>query len=451
MFKVVKKLIAIPFRWREISQNPLLFFTKRTVTNNEIIDLELFPHFKTFLLCKPEYIEHVLVKNNRKYHKSKAYKFLKIVLGNGLLTSDGEFWRRQRRIAQPAFHKQVLASFTKEIESLADNVVTRWNRSLEEGNEVLNIADEMMKLTVSITANLLFGADISKKEERILFLVGEINEKTSNFLKSPVIVPLWIPTPGNKIFNKQLDELNQIINEIIETRRKNPAAKRNDLLQMLMDSEDEETGEKMNDQQLKDEVMTLFLAGSETSSNALAWTLLLLSNYHKENNKVLDEIHSVVSEGLSGLDALKSLKYLNLVMQEALRMYPPAWILAREAIQDDEIGGIKIKKGSQVYISIHGMHQHPKYWNEPEKFIPERFNDNQRPKYSYFPFGGGPRFCIGAELAKMEIILTLYKLLQHFKFQNINDVVFPEPLITLRPKNGLYLKISKIDSIAAKG
>lgn len=206
MNKHIKKLVAIPFMWREIAQNPLQFFTQRTVVNDDIIELALFPHIKTFLLSKPEDIEHVLVKNNRNYIKSKAYKFLKIVLGNGLLTSEGDFWRRQRRIAQPAFHRQVLASFTTEIEQLLGTLTNRWEQSLESGNDVLNIADEMMKLTVSITANLLFGADMSDKEDRILYLVGDVNERTSNILKTPLPLPLWVPTTNNQTYTNNIAE-----------------------------------------------------------------------------------------------------------------------------------------------------------------------------------------------------------------------------------------------------
>ncbi|MDQ3395855.1 MAG: cytochrome P450 [Bacteroidota bacterium] len=447
MVVFLRRLIKMPLIWKEISKDILQFFTIRTIKGDKIQPLGLFPHIDTYLISSAEDIEYVLVKNNRNYTKGMVYKFLQIVLGKGLLTSEGDFWRRQRRIAQPAFHRQVVASFTDEIEQLAESVISRWKVSLNSGADVLNIADEMMKLTVSITANLLFGTDISGKESRVLYLVGDLNEKLSNFLKTPMPLPLWVPTKHNRDFRERIDELNIIITDIIEKRR-NSATKRPDLLQMLMDVEDEETGERMNDVQLKDEVMTLFLAGSETSSNALAWTLHLLCNNSLELRKVLEEIDRLKSEGAKGLVALKNLNYLNQVIQESLRLYPPAWILSREAINEDVVGGQKISKGAQIYISIHGMHRHPKYWNDPEKFSPSRFKEANHAKYSFFPFGGGPRLCIGAELAKMEILLSLYKLLQEFNFEPTSKTINPEALITLRPKNGLFLKISSRDKLS---
>ncbi|MFN6946577.1 MAG: cytochrome P450 [Cytophagaceae bacterium] len=443
MNKTIPKIDKFPSNWLKLAKKPLLYFTERTLKNRNIVDLNLFLTVESYLLCEPEYIEHVMVKNNKNYKKGRSYEPLKLILGNGLLTSEGDFWKRQRRIAQPAFHKKVLAGFTESISNIVSEMIARWDKSIKEGNDTLNIADEMMKLTVHITSKLLFGADISGKEDRVLFLVGDLNERSINMLKTPVRIPLWLPTPGNLQYKKNRSELFEIINEIILKRRKSPEGEHHDLLQMLMDATDEETGEQMTDLQLRDEVITLFLAGSETSSNALAWTFHLFCQNRDKEEKARMEIDQILVKGLSGLEALRELRYLNMVMQESMRIFPPAWFISREALNDDEIDGYKIPKKTQVYISIHGMHNHPRYWEEPEKFIPERFEQNDRPKYAYFPFGGGPRLCIGIELARMEVILGLFELLQEYTFEQIDKIVEPEPLITLRPKNGLHLKISK--------
>ncbi|MFN6946574.1 MAG: cytochrome P450 [Cytophagaceae bacterium] len=440
--KKIPKTDSIPFNWIELGKDPRSFFTSRVLKHKEIIDVGFFPGLGTYLLCDPEYIEHVLVKNNKNYKKAKSYEPVKLLLGNGLLTSDGEFWKRQRRIAQPAFHKKVLAGFTDAITEIVEELCLQWEKQLAQGREELNIADEMMKLTVRITSRLLFGADIANKEERIIFLIGELNESTIKMLKIPLMIPLWIPTPNNFKFTKYRKEIYGIVNEIITKRRNIKDTNNEDLLQMLMDARDEETGEGMSDEQLRDEVLTLFLAGSETSSNALSWTLYLFNKQRDKEEIARNEMDTIIDKGLTGLEAMREMRYLSLCMQESMRIYPPAWFISREAIHEDNIDGYVIPKKSQLYISIHGMHNHPEYWGDPENFRPERFEEeHSRPKYAYFPFGGGPRLCIGAELARMEILMTLFKLLERFRFRNSDENVKPEALITLRPKNGLKMKI----------
>ncbi|WMJ74179.1 cytochrome P450 [Cytophagaceae bacterium ABcell3] len=444
MDKKILKTDRFPFNWIEMGKDPLKFFASRTLKHNDMVDVGFFPGVATYILTNPDFIEHVLVKNNRNYIKSKSYLAVKRLLGNGLLTNEGEFWKRQRRIAQPAFHRKVLAGFTDSIQDITKELSTQWQENMKAGQAVINIADEMMKLTTRITSRLLFGTDISNKEEDVVHWVGEVNHCASNMIKVPLLIPLWIPTPNNRRFIKGRDALFKIIEDIISKRRSSKENSYNDLLQMLMDARDEDTGEGMSDEQLRDEVITLFLAGSETSSNAMTWTLYLFNQNRDKEEKAREEICSILKRGLNGLEAMKEMRYLSACMNESLRIFPPAWFLGREALEDDTIDGYKIPKGAQLYIPVHGLHVNPAWWSQPDKFIPERFEEtSDRPKYAYFPFGGGPRLCIGVELAKMEILFSLFKLLQEFEFENINDNATPEALITLRPKNGLLMKVKK--------
>lgn len=430
-----------PGNWIEMAKDPSEFINKRLFRNNSIFDLNIFFKQKSYLLCNAEEIEYVFVKNNKNYCKGKLYDSLRLSLGNGLVVSEGEFWKKQRRLMQPAFHKQILASFSDEIEILVDKMIVKWKAQIESGKKEFVISDEMMKLTLEIALKLLFGSDIKGKEERVLFLLNDLNERTIGKLKIPYNLPFWVPTSNNLKFKQHLQELHDIITDIIKKRRSSKSDTKVDLLQMLIDTTDADTGEKMTEDQLKDEALSVFIAGSETSATTLSWTFYLLTKNPEVLKEIETEVKKIRLENKKGLAALFELKLMNKAMQESMRIYPPVWMITREAIQDDIISGRKVKKGSQIYIPVRGIQNHPKYWDNPEQFSLARWEENDRPKYSYFPFGGGPRLCIGAELAKMEILLALYKIVDEFNFSCTSEVS-AEPSITLRPKGGLKMEVT---------
>ncbi len=439
----VPKAAKFPSNLIEIAKNPSDFINKRMFESEHVVDLNIFFKFKSYLLCTPNEIEHVFVKNNRNYIKGRLFDPLRISIGNGLVTSDGDFWKKQRRLVQPAFHKQILVSFTEEIDKIVDKLIVDWKIQIENGKKEFNVSDEMMKLTLDMALKLLFGSDISGKEDRFLFLLGDINKRTMKKMKNPYHLPFSVPTSGNIRFKKHLTELHDIIQTIITKRRQDVGNKSSDLLQLLLDATCEDSGEGMSEEQLMDEVVTLFVAGSETSGHSLAWTLYLLSENREKLTTAENEVQKVSTENQSGLEALRNLRYLGQAVSESLRIYPPIWMITREAIEDDEISGFKIEKGSQIYIPVRGIQNNPKYWDEPEQFIPERWNTPLESKYSYIPFGAGPRLCVGAELAKMEITLSLFKLIKEFKFETTREVIV-EPSVTLRPKDGLYMNVTTI-------
>lgn len=361
---------------------------------------------------------------------------LKIPLGEGLLTSEGDFWKKQRRISQPAFHRKRLALLAEQMTAEVHKTVAQWQAVAQKG-ETVDLAQDMQKLTTRIAAKALFSTEVQKEEE-IGRLVSALNDCIGNKFRTPVPLPMWVPTDLNRTFSKTIEEFDRIIYGIIEERRASKDTP-DDLLQMLMEIQDEETGERMNDKQLRDEVATLLAAGSETTASALVWTFYLLAQHKEAKAKVYAELHDVLGTNPPGFESLRHLSYLNQVAQESMRLYPPVWMIGREALADDQLGDFLIPKGAQVYICIYAVHRHPGLWRDNRAFIPERFaneQDSKRHKYSYFPFGGGPRVCIGGEFAKMELLIALAVICQNFDLQiDTSEELVMEPLVTLHPKN----------------
>jgi cytochrome P450 len=424
-------------------KDPLGFFIKHQALYGDIFDVNV-PRTQFILLSKPAYIKHVLVDNNRNYTKAFAYQFLKKALGNGLLTSEGDFWLKQRRIAQPAFHRERLLYLVERMVDLTSQLLQHW-QVLKSQQQTFDLAAEMMKLTSAIAAQSLLSSDVSKLVGSIVRDVAILNESTIKKIATPFIfrAPLWVPTPLNVRFTLTRRRLNTIIFQIINSRRV-AQVRHDDLLQMLMETRDEETGETMSDQQLRDEILTLFIAGSETSSNALTWALYLLWQHPEIREKVAREVQVVLSDRLPTVADLPALKYTQQVIQETMRLYPPAWLLGRQAIANDTIDGYHIPKGAQIYISTYVLHRHPDLWNSPDTFDPDRFtpeNIKNRHKFAYIPFGSGPRFCIGNNFAIMEMTVALAMIVREFRLRPVSPApIVMEPLITLRPKSGLRMQ-----------
>ncbi len=427
---------------REFRSDILGLLETSTRAYGEIVHFRVGPR-EIFLLNDPYYIQHVLQTNSRNYRKGMALVRSKILLGEGLLTSEGDFWLQQRRLIQPAFHRKRIAAFGQIMTDCTLEMMTQW-QSYIEVHQPLTMAEEMMGLTLNIVCQTLFSTTITKEEQAA---VQEAIEIVLRFgVKNATRLPFMekLPTPGNQLAKKAIRQLDAIVYRIIRERRRYPQIDDgNDLLTMLMAATNADTGEAMNDRQVRDEVMTLFLAGHETTANALAWSWYLLS----ENPAAADQLHAELDKVLKGrlptVDDL--LPYTQAVLQESMRLYPPAWVISRQAIGDDEIGGYPIPAGSAVILSPYVMHRNPNYWENPERFDPTRFlgdNLQWRPHYSYFPFGGGARQCIGMNFALMEAQLVLATVAQSYRVKLVEGVkVEPEALVTLRPRDGVPVVI----------
>ncbi len=409
----------------------------------EIFSLSL-PFNRIVIAAKPEYAQYVLVENNKNYRKSLAYDMLRILLGNGLLTSEGDFWRKQRRLMQPAFHKQKLAELTDMMIKRTEREVERLRPKAKTG-EYFDVGAEMTALTLDIISEAIFSNGVDGKEDFVAKQITLLNEYTTEKLNQPIRLPASFPTPFNMRERKAIKALDDLIYSIIDQRRKEGVSK-SDLLSMLLDARDEETGEAMDNRQLRDEVMTIFIAGNETTAYAMTWTLYLLSQNPEAEGKMIQEIDEKLNAGTElNFSNVMGFQYVRQVVEESMRLFPPAWMVGRRNNEDDEIGGYRIFKDTNVLIPIWHFHHSEKYWDEPLKFKPERFSPEKKHninRYVYFPFGGGPRLCIGNNFALLEMQIILIHFYRNFRFQlKPNFVVEPEPMITLRPKNGMFMKV----------
>lgn len=400
-----------------------------------------FGPFTVIYLANPDYIEHVLL-NRDIYTKVQEGGMLRILLGNGLLTSEGDFWLKQRRLIQPVFHKQRLERFIQKISESTDEMLGDWEK---KNGETVDVYNEMNRVTLDIVGKTLFSVNVKSEFDKVNSALTKIMtaiRNRSRFMR----FPLWVPLPSHLRIEHNRKVLDETISEIIN-QRKGETGKFDDLLTMLMEVEDADTRERMTDKQLRDEVLTIFIAGHETTANSLAFTLYLLSKNAEAKKKMQQEIDAVIGTGEITFEKLHRLEYTTMVIKEAMRLYPPAWMIPREAAKDDVIGGYQIRKGDKVLASPYAMQRSPRYWSKPDAFMPERFtaeNMKDMPRYAYFPFGGGARMCVGNNFAMMEMQIVLAKICALF------DFVLPEnfelellPLITLRPKEGVPVKLVK--------
>lgn len=394
---------------------------------------------KIVLLSHPDLIRELLVTQHRSFHKSRVLQRAKVVFGEGLLTSEGEFHKRQRRLAQPAFHSERIARYAAEMVARAAAMRDRWH-----DGQVIDMHHEMMSLTLSIVARTLFGAEVEKEGDEI---GGALTDLIDLFplLMNPLTPMLQrIPLPSTLRFRRAIKRLDRTIYSIIAERRAS-SVDRGDLLSMLLLAQDEEgDGGGMTDQQLRDEVLTIFLAGHETTANALSWTWLLLSQHPQTFEKMKDEIAAVLGDRLPAPPDYPRLTFVEMVLAESMRLYPPAWAVSRLALNDVELGTWSIPRDTVVVASQAVTHRDPRFWPEPDRFDPMRFTPAEksaRPKFAYFPFGGGPRVCIGEGFAWMEAVLILATFAQRWRVELISDRVEAQASITLRPRHGMGMRI----------
>ena len=425
---------------RRIQRDPLQFLTELTRTYGDIAFV-CFLVWPVYVVNHPDFIKQVLQEHHRSYNKDNFdYRFLRPLLGKGLLTNDGASWLHQRRLIQPTFHRQRLVAFGSLMSRATLAMLERWEGWAERG-EVLDVAAEMRRLTLRIIGQALFSLDLSAQATT----VGQALTTANDYLCAP-FPPLFVPTPRNRRLQAALRRLDALVYDLITTRRQSQQDTP-DLLSVLLAVRDEETGEGMNDRQVRDEVITLLLAGHETTAVALSWTWYLLAQHQECEQRLYAEVDAVLGGRLPTVEDLPNLPYCHMVLEEALRLYPPAWSFSRNALADDELGGYHISAGSTVLLCPYTTHRHPAFWEQPEVFDPLRFTPERvaaRPHYAYFPFGGGPRLCIGSAFAMMEAQLILATVAQRYRLCLGTDVrVEPEPLITLRPRGGLPMTLAR--------
>jgi cytochrome P450 len=428
----------------EAQRDPLHFVLHMARTYGDIAYFSIGP-YSGYHLNHPDYIQHVLQLNHTNYNKvNYNFKILKVGLGESVLTSSGEKWLQQRRLIQPAFHRERIARFGSIMIEATCDMLERWQSSARD-DQLLDIADEMIRLTLRIVGKSLFSVDLGANIDTIATTFAQVNEDIAHRFRTGLVPPFWIPTPRNLAFKRNRSKLDRIVYEIIAYRRQN-GGPNDDLLGMLLEARDERSGEGMTIRQVRDQVMTLMLAGHETTAALLTWTWYLLATHPAIAQNLTRELDEVLNGRLPTLDDLPALEYTEMVLQESMRLYPPVWFFNRTAIEDDEIGGYPIPAGSIVTLSPYTMHRHPAFWQNPEGVDPERFTPKRmegRHRYAYIPFGGGPRYCIGSTFAMMEAQLILATIAQQYRLVLApGQPVEPEPLVTLRPHDGLKMRLS---------
>jgi cytochrome P450 len=394
-----------------------------------------------YLVTDPRDLRHVLQDNARNYHKGPLYERLKIPLGNGLVTSEDAYWLRQRRIAQPAFHRERIAAMAAVMEEEATGTAEQWAAHASAGAEV-DVLSEMMHVTQRVVIRSMFGSDsVAVAESARAWSI--VNEYIGENFWRLGLTDRW-PTPRNRRFHRAVALLDRTTFAVIAERRRSGAGG-GDLLSMLLSARDPETGEGMTDRQLRDEVMTIFLAGHETTALTLTWTWYLLARHPECRARLEEELDTVLGARVPAYADLERLPYTRMVIEESMRLYPPAWGISRRALAPDRIGGYDLPAGWLVFIVPWVMHRHPKYWEDPLRFDPERFRLEraaERPKFIYLPFGAGPRQCIGNHFAMTEAHVILATLAQRYRLHLVPEQrIEPRPLITLRPRHGVRVQI----------
>lgn len=436
----IKSMMAIP----RLAHNPFPVLQENLKLHGPIYGASA-PGGKVIITHEPAYIQHVLQKNHRNYTKSDVQlKVLASQLGKGLLTIDGDHWLKQRRLIQPGFHRQKLAALVDIMNQESAAFVNEWEA--RGGAFKQEIVDEMMKITFRIVAKSLFSSGMEDEQlSRISQVIGELQYYIITQVRRPFLIPFWKLTGKVKKYDELHDEVHEVMVQLIKDRI-DSGEQHDDLLDMLINSRYEDTGEAMSAEQIKDEGIIIFVAGHETTANAMSWMLYLLAQHPEVVDKVLAEIDSVLGGDNPDFARLPQLQYTQQVIQESMRMYPPAWAVDRVALGDDQLGEYHIPKGSILLLYIHGAHNNPQYWEGPERFDPDRFAPDkvkQQTKYSYLPFGGGPRLCIGNNFAMMEMKVLLVHLLRKFKFELLPDQkIEMMPMVTLRPRHGIKFTIS---------
>ncbi len=381
-----------------------------------------------YVINHPESVKRVLLTNHRNYTKGNGMDRVKLLLGNGIMTSEGDLWRRQRRMMQPSFHRRVIDQFSALISEINSKYAERWAACAARG-EAVNISHDTSELTLEIVLRSIFGVDVARLKQQLGANPFDVVAKHSN---------------RDLKFAFQFRSLGRLVGELIQ-RRLSESEEHFDFLSMFMATRDRETHEPMSDKELIDEVLTLIVAGHETTAAALTWTWYLVSAHPAAAEGLHAEADRVTAAGALRLDAAESLNFTHQVLQEALRLYPPGWLITRRSIEQDELGGYNIAPRTDVFISPYLLHRHPEFWSEPEAFKPERFagaDSEERHRFAYIPFAVGPRHCIGENIAMFEMLVHMHTMMRRFHFSRATDEPIElEAQINLRPKSNLMMRV----------
>jgi cytochrome P450 len=425
---------------RDFARDRLGFFTRCVRDHGDVVSMRLAT-YRAYYFNHPDAIEQVLVTQNHNFIKHRALRMNRLLLGNGLLTSEGTFWLRQRRLSQPAFNRQRIAAYVPAMVGCTERMLAGWH-----DGDTRDVHADMMHLALAITSETLFGAEVGSEAGEVTAALAQAMASFERRLNSVIMIPRWVPTPMNLRVKRVVRRLDSIIYRFIVERRKS-GVERGDLLSLLLHARDAEDGGGMTDKQLRDEAMTLFLAGHETTALSLSWTWYLLARNPETEAKLHAELAAVLGGRAPTAADLPRLPYTERVVQESLRLYPPAYAMGREAIRDCEVGGYRVPKGMTIFLSQWVVHRDPRWYDQPEKFDPDRWANGLQerlPKFAYFPFGGGPRLCIGNSFALMETALVLATVAQRYRLELVPDhPVVPWPSMTLRPKHGIRVVLRR--------
>ncbi|PYS83986.1 MAG: cytochrome P450 [Acidobacteria bacterium] len=426
---------------REFNRDTLGFVGRCAREFGDVV-LTRFLYVPAYFLFHPEHIEYVLASGSKNFIKPISFKspFFRRLVGNGLVTSEGDFWRRQRRLAQPAFHRDRTSAYGETMVAFTERALDSWR-----DGETLDAHEEMMRLTQAIVVKTLFGADVSDEADRVGRAMHLIVRPFASQATLKWILDNRLPTPGHFRFNRAVREIDRVVYHIIAGRRAS-GEDTGDLLSMLLRAQDED-GTQMTDRQLRDEVMTLFIAGHETTALTLTWAWYLLAQNPEAEKKLHAELEEVLGGRAPSVDDLPRLRYCEWIVKESMRLYPPAWGVGREAVRDCEVGGYRIPEGMQIFTFQWVVQRDARWYDEPESFRPERWREEvaaRLPKFAYFPFGGGPRQCIGNSFATMEAVLVLSTIARRFRLRLADShAVELLPAMSLRPKGGVWLKLER--------
>ncbi|HWE95577.1 MAG TPA: cytochrome P450 [Tepidisphaeraceae bacterium] len=450
-----RQLVPLPFPGSSLAwsrRDPLGFLSDAARRFGPVFRHQLGP-WVFHLVSQPEHVRHVLQDNYRNYPRSWLYRFARLVGGDGLVTSEGDVWRRQRRMVQPAFHPSRVGPLASLMTRATADMLDRWE-GLEKSGEPMDVVTEMAGLTLRIVGKTLLGVELAGETDgvaggaavmgpAVVEALKYLDHRFSHLLAPPV----WVPTPRNRRFKAAMRTLDRVVYGIIDARRR-MGEDTGDLLSMLLAARDEETGEAMTQRELRDQVMTFIGAGHETTAVALAWAVYLLSQHPEVAERMGEEVERALCGRVPGIADVPNLPFTRMVFEETLRLYPPVYAVARDVVADDAIGGFRIPAGSTVILCPYVTHRLPGVWEDPTRFDPDRFSPERsvgRPRFAWFPFLGGPHHCVGNEFATMEATLVLAMIAQRFRLRLAPGArVEIGPMVSLRPRWGVPVIVERL-------
>lgn len=429
---------------REFRQDRIALYRRMAQAYGDVLRMR-YLWVNTYTVSHPDYVRHILVENNHNYVRNPFINdVVKLFLGDGLFTMDGESWLSRRRLMQPAFHRQRLAGLGTLMTDAAEAMLADWAQ-WHDGQEVM-VDEEMMKTTLRVVGQALFSVDLLGAASALGDAFTGVSEFTNYRMNTPFPPPLWLPTRRNRQFKAALATLDRTVYSIIQERKKTSEEK-GDLLDMLMAARDADTGAGMTDAELRNEVALLIFAGHETTATTLTWAFYLLSQHPAAEAKLHAELATVLRGRTPTLADLANLPYNRMVIEETMRLYPPAWGVSRKSVAADEVGGYQIPAQASLTLPIVTLHYDPRWWEQPERFDPERFSSERsanRHKFAYLPFGAGPRQCIGNNFALMEAQLVLATVAQRYQLRlRPGHPVQPDPVFVLRTSHGLPMTVTR--------